>query len=239
MPTTVHRLQMAEVNLPGRFNPPAFVDTRVGVYAYLIRTRSLTVLVDTGVGTGNRHVDRTFEPERTALADALAAFGLTPADVDIIVNSHLHFDHCGNNQLSRGAEVFVQAQELEVARTTRHTVREWFDFDGARITPVTGDHSLADGITLLSTPGHTPGHQSVLVEDVDGIGNVLIAAQAAYTVDEYLRGGDPATQAHEGLETQYVQSIVRLKSLRAAAVYFSHDVKDGAQVRPTPSGQQV
>jgi N-acyl homoserine lactone hydrolase len=80
--------------------------------------------------------------------------------------------------------------------------------------------ALRSDIRLLTTPGHTPGHQSVLVETASG--PVLIAAQAAYRAAEYRLGGD-VLQAHSGLEDKYLQTIRQLKSLAPTAVYFSHD----------------
>ena len=221
MANSVHRLHMASVNLQGRFNPPTYLDTRIDVYAYLVITGSDVLLVDTGVGEGNEYIERMFEPRRTPIAEELARYGLETTDVNLLVNSHLHFDHCGNNRLFPGAEIFVQSNELSVARLPRYTVAEWFDYDGAPINAVSGDLEIGAGITLLASPGHTPGHQSVLVETVGG--NILIAAQAAYNADEYQRGGDPVEQAHEGLKEQYLQSISRLKSVAAEEVYFSHD----------------
>ncbi len=222
MSHSVHRLHLASVNLQGQFNPPTYLDTRIDVYAYLVITGSSDVLlIDTGVGEGNEYIERVFEPHRTPIAEELARFGLETTDVNLLVNSHLHFDHCGNNQLFPSAEIFVQSNELAIARTPRYTVAEWFDYDGARINAVSGDREISAGIRLLSSPGHTPGHQSVLVETVNG--NVLVAAQAAYTADEYRRGGDPAEQAHKGLEEQYLRSISRLKSVAAREIYFSHD----------------
>jgi glyoxylase-like metal-dependent hydrolase (beta-lactamase superfamily II) len=211
---------MARVNLAGQFNPPSYLDGRIDVYAYLVVTETDVLLIDTGVGEGNEYIERTFEPRRTPIAEELARFGVETADVNLLVNSHLHFDHCGNNRLFPGAEIFVQADELSAARTTRYTVTEWFDYEGARISPVSGDMEIREGIKLLSSPGHTPGHQSVLIETVSS--NILIAAQAAFTADEYQRGGD-AAQAHEGLEAQYLRSISKLKSVAADGVYFSHD----------------
>ena len=155
------------------------------------------------------------------MVDELARFGIESADVDIVVNSHLHFDHCGNNRLFSNAEFFVQEAELETARRGGYTVRPWFDFDGARITPVQGDVVIIPGVSAVSTPGHTPGHQSLVVE-MEGA-RVVIAAQAAFTADEYRRDGDPDVQAHDGLQRQYVESIARLKLLAADRVYFSHD----------------
>lgn len=221
MSPTIRRLNLARVNLKGQFNPPSYADTRIDVFAYLVITASEVLLIDTGVGMGNQYVDRTFEPHRTAIADALARFGVAPSDVTIVVNSHLHFDHCGNNSVFANARTFIQESELEVARTTSYTVRDWFDYPGARISPVAGDKQITDGITLIATPGHTPGHQSVLVETDEGL--AVIAAQAAYSADEFLRGGDPEVQAHEGFEVPYKQSIDRIKSIGAQRVYFSHD----------------
>ena len=214
---------MASVNLQGQFNPPTYLDTRINVYSYLVITSSDVLLIDTGVGVGSRQIEDRFEPRRTPIADELATFGVEVADVTLVANSHLHFDHCGNNKLFPNADIFVQEKELEIARTTTYTVLEWFDYDGARLNPVSGDMEISAGLKLLSSPGHTPGHQSVLVETVDGC--VLVAAQAAYTADEYQRGGNPAEQAHKGLEEQYLHSISRLKSIGAQEVYFSHDME--------------
>ena len=198
-----------------------YLDSRIDVYAYLVVTVSDVLLIDTGVGEGNEVIEKLFAPTRTPIVDELAIVGVKPGDVNLIVNSHLHFDHCGNNQLFPSAEIFAQADELSIAHTPRYTVTDWFDYDGARINSVSGEMEIGAGLKLLSTPGHTPGHQSVLVEADNG--HVLVAAQAAFTVEEYEQGGDAAAQAHSGLEVQYVQTISQLKSLSVAKVYFSHD----------------
>jgi glyoxylase-like metal-dependent hydrolase (beta-lactamase superfamily II) len=156
-----------------------------------------------------------------SLVEELARFGLLTSDIDLVVNSHLHFDHCGNNQLFPQAQIFVQADELAIARTPNYTVTEWFDYAGAPLYPVSGNIEIRPGIKLLSTPGHTPGHQAVLIET--GSACQLVAAQAAYTAGEFDRGGDPEEQAHSGLEAQYRRSIARLKTLSATHIYFSHD----------------
>jgi N-acyl homoserine lactone hydrolase len=211
------------VKLAGQFNPPTYVDTRIDVFAYLVIAEDGVLLIDTGVGVGNETIDRRFEPVRRSLTDALAEHGVAPGEVRYVVNSHLHFDHCGNNGAFPAAEVLVQADELAVARALgdRYTVPCWFDHDAARIRAVQGDEEIGPGISLIASPGHTPGHQSVLVDLGDR--RVLVAAQAAFTADEYRRGGDPKEQAHEGFEAAYVQSIARLKALAADETRFSHD----------------
>jgi glyoxylase-like metal-dependent hydrolase (beta-lactamase superfamily II) len=212
---------MARVNLPAQYNPPTYTDTRINVYAYLVVTDSDVILIDTGVGAGNKIIEDRFAPLLTPITEELARFDISLPEVSIIVNSHLHFDHCGNNAMFPDAEIYVQERELEIARNTRYTVTNWFDYNGARIKSIAGDMEISKGVKLLASPGHTPGHQSVFLESTER--NILMAAQAAYTADEYLRGGDPVDQAHEGLGEVYVQSITRLKSLDAAQVYFSND----------------
>ena len=224
---SVNRLHFGSVKLAGRYNPPTHADTRIEVFGYLVVTESSdVVLIDTGVGERNRYIDTTFEPVRTSVVDELARFGVATSDVQFVVNSHLHFDHCGNNRLFRAARVLIQRTELEVARdpNARHTINDWLDYRGARITAVDGDSEIVAGVRLLASPGHTPGHQSVLI--TSSAGRTLVAAQAAFTLDEYRRGGDPKEQAHAGFVDQYCDSIVRLKATGVPDVRFSHDASD-------------
>ncbi len=218
---SIHRLHLADVDIKGAFNPPTFLDSRIPVYGFLLRGSNEAVLVDTGVGESNEYIDRTFRPQRFSLKELLATHGVATHDVTTIVNSHLHFDHCGNNALFGSARFYVQSRELEIARAGRYTIREWFDFPGADIEPVDEDLELDNGIRLIATPGHTPGHQSVLVPTSEG--SALIVAQATFTHDEFLRGGDPDTQSHEGLGQAYMQSLKRLKEMTPHVLFFSHD----------------
>jgi N-acyl homoserine lactone hydrolase len=96
-----------------------------------------------------------------------------PRDVACVINTHLHFDHCGGNRLFPGVPIHVQARELADARALDdYTIREWVDFDGATYVEHAGEVELLPGIRLLPTPGHTDGHQVVVVETDTGT-NVL------------------------------------------------------------------
>src|SRR5437870_12943809 len=69
------------------------------------------------------------------------------AGVDVVVNTHLHFDHCGGNHLFAGRPIYVQRQELEDARTEDdYTIREWVDAPGVRYEPVDGELELLHGL---------------------------------------------------------------------------------------------
>ena len=137
----IHRLHLATFKLAGAFNPPSFRDTRADLFGYLILTGDEPILLDTGIGEGVAIIEQRYEPQRLCLTEALGRHGLEPADIGIVVNSHLHFDHCGNNRLFPQARIIVQREELAVARDrgVRYTVPEWFDYPGARLEAVAGD----------------------------------------------------------------------------------------------------
>src|SRR5579863_5644543 len=106
-----------------------------------------------------------------------------PRDAVCVINTHLHFDHCGGNRLFRGVPIHVQARELADARADDdYTIPEWVDFEGAAYVEHDGEAEVLPGVRLLPTPGHTRGHQSVLVDTPDGL--VVIGGDVAYTFHE-------------------------------------------------------
>ena len=222
MTIPVQRVDYGSVKLSGTYNPPSFQDTRIPVFGYLIRVPTKTILVDTGAGQDHDYVNKVFAPELNSIDAALGVHGITVAEIDCIVNSHLHFDHCGQNRAFADIPHYVQQAEVAALAIENYTIKDWPVPDAFRI--VDGDVEVCPGITLLSSPGHTPGHQSVLVE-AGGIKH-LIAAQAAFSFDEFHRGGDPEVQAHEGLEQAYVDSLHRLRGLCADRIYLSHDIRE-------------
>ena len=89
-------------------------------------------------------------------------FDLT--SVDIVVNTHLHYDHCGGNHLFAGKPIYVQRQELEDALTEEdYTIREWVEVVREDYVPVDGELELLPGVRLVPGPGHTRGSQLVVV----------------------------------------------------------------------------
>src|SRR5688500_7602444 len=87
------------------------------------------------------------------------------AGIDIVVNTHLHFDHCGGNHLFAGRPIYVQHLELDDARSKDdYTIREWVDAPGVRYVPVDGELELLPRLRLVPAPGHTRGLQVVVVE---------------------------------------------------------------------------
>ncbi|MGI9432157.1 MAG: N-acyl homoserine lactonase family protein [Myxococcota bacterium] len=215
---TVHRLLLAEMTCPDFHPTPG---DEVEVYAYLIEHPEGAVLVDSGMGSDNAFLNRAYRPRLVPLSEALGEAGCRISDVVALVNSHLHFDHCGNNRRLLGVPTWVQRKEVEAAREPHYTIREWFDFDGAALRMADGEMEVLPGVRLIPTPGHTPGHQSVLVEG--GKQRVLIGAQAAYRLEEWRAGADPPVNSQPGLEERYRATFEGLQRLGADAVYLSHD----------------
>jgi N-acyl homoserine lactone hydrolase len=130
------------------------------VYVHVIDHPDGRVLVDTGM-TELHPAGADLDPRLKPLDQQ----DLDLASVDVIINTHLHFDHCGGNHLFTGKPIYVQGQELDDARTLDdYTIREWVDPPGIRYVPVDGELSLLPGIRLLPAPGHTRGSQIVVVD---------------------------------------------------------------------------
>ncbi len=144
------------------------------VYVHVIDHPEGRVLVDTGLT--QRHPAVADMDPRLVAPGALA--DLDPAGIDLVVNTHLHFDHCGGNHLFTAKPVYVQRRELDDARTQEdYTIPEWVDAPGVQYVPVDGEHELLPGIRLVPTPGHTRGSQVVVVETEDG--RVVICGDTA------------------------------------------------------------
>jgi glyoxylase-like metal-dependent hydrolase (beta-lactamase superfamily II) len=216
-------LYLAEVHLSERDRwPPGEV---FPVVAHAITHRDGVFLFDTGLGTGNAEVDDQFTPTHFAIADALSAHGIAMADVTAVANCHLHLDHAGQNGLFPERSIFVQRREWAMVREPDYTIPEWVDVPGLDYEVIEGEVDVGPGLRLISTTGHTPGHQSLAIDTADG--TVLIAGQAVLTVPEWtgedddLRSGVP--REGEDLREEYVASVGRLRALDPVRVHFVHD----------------
>ncbi len=207
------RLHLGSVTMGGREWP---------VHGFVVTHPTAgAILVDTGVGGPDAMLSEWRAVNRN-VADALADHGLSPADVRIVVNTHLHFDHCGWNAVFPHAPFWVQRAELERARREEPDLVAWFDFSGARFELLDGDAEVADGGRLITTPGHTGGHQSAVVDLPDGP-EVLIG-DAAYT-RRIWRHPDAAELPRGQAEDRpaWRRSVDRVRAVEPARIHFCHD----------------
>ena len=185
------------------------------------------ILVDTGAGKLPESLEKFFPVKRKThetLEVQLRKHGLKPDDIDIVVNTHLHFDHCGNNKLFKSARFIVQKAELQYAYEPEKFmqtayVREFFDVKGLNYETVRGDCRVCEDVHLISTFGHTIGHQSVVVKGNDGK-NLVYCGDAAPIRENLERRNVPGIlyNTHEALK-----SIDKLRGIENAVYIYSHD----------------
>jgi N-acyl homoserine lactone hydrolase len=194
------------------------------VFAFALRHETGLLLYETGIGRGNERLDGCYQVVHRSIEAELEAHGHCLDDVRLVVNSHLHFDHCGNNTRFPGVPIYVQTSEYEAARRPNYTVPEWVDFEGADYAIVDGDTQVADGVRVMSTPGHTRGHQSLVINTSSG--TVALAGQAVYSIAEYehirMTGTAPEDDPQPD-PAEYLKSAARIIELEPRRVYFSHN----------------
>jgi N-acyl homoserine lactone hydrolase len=162
---------------------------------YLVDHPDGRLLFDTGMGH-HPEIDAHYHPSLTPLPAALAAAGSRVDDVTLVVNCHLHVDHCGGNPQLAGRPILVQRAELAAAHQPDYTLPELVDAPGLRYEELAGEIEPLAGVSVLPTPGHTAGHQSLLVRHGDGT-VVVLAGQTHDTATGFsadalaVRAGDP------------------------------------------------
>lgn len=194
------------------------------VLGYLVTHQRGQLLFDTGMGA-DPDVDEHYRPRRVALIDGLRSAGKSIDDVTVVANCHLHFDHCGGNPQLRGRPIAVQAAELETARrTVDYTLPDLVDAPGLRYEVLDGEAEVMSGVFVIPTPGHTSGHQSVVVRQENG--SVVVAGQSHDTASSYSadvlawRAGRDQHAARLPLTPPWVD---RLQQFDPRRVVFAHD----------------
>jgi N-acyl homoserine lactone hydrolase len=192
------------------------------VHGFVVTHPGGAVLVDTGVG-GPPDVLTDWRVVNRTVAEALADIDMTPADIDLVINTHLHFDHCGQNAVFKNVACWVQRAELARAKVESPELYDWFDFMNARFELLDGDTEVVPGLSVITTPGHTSGHQSVVVSTGDG-GAELLIGDAAYTSAQYARPDDGELPPGQAADTvSWRESLSRVHALAPARVHFCHD----------------
>jgi glyoxylase-like metal-dependent hydrolase (beta-lactamase superfamily II) len=164
-----------------KFPPDAQNRLHVAMNSLVIRTGDHTILVDTGAGNKlPEKMHRIFSIEERLLSN-LAAAGFAPDDFDIVINTHLHFDHCGWNTIQRPdgtlvptfprARYYCQRGELAHAHQQHERDRVSYlsaNYDplvaSGRATLLDGDAPIVPGVRVQLFPGHTEHHQAVIIE---------------------------------------------------------------------------
>ena len=177
-------------------------DDRMPVYVHLIDHPDARVLVDTGM-TERHPLVADMDPRLRPLSEQ----DLDLAGIDIVVSTHLHFDHCGGNHLFAGRPIYVQRRELDDARGENYTIPEWVDAPGVEYVTVDGEHELLAGLRLVPAPGHSDGMQVVVIET--GGRPVVVGGDVAVRLGEL---DEPSTEGQR-----------RVRALDPELVWLAHE----------------
>lgn len=142
------------------------------VYTWYIEGAEKKILVDSGAGKKFAHEFRGFTSEEVmSFEGALASIGLKPEDIDIVIQTHLHWDHCNNTYKCKNARVVVQEEELKFALSPHPMMINLYHrplFRDLKFLTINGRCEIFPGIELIPAPGHTPGIQAVSVHTDKG-----------------------------------------------------------------------
>jgi N-acyl homoserine lactone hydrolase len=216
----------------------------IGIPAYLLETdRGGRILFDTGFppayATDPGQAARDGLPSFGRLIDfglaqtapgALAALGLTPADIDLVILSHGHIDHVGALPLFAHAPIVMTRVERADPRPSYFGSARPMDWPAADYRLIDGDTPVCQGLTLVPTPGHTPGHLSAIL-DLPATGPVILAADAINRASEpgegFVDAADPAAAR---------ASADRLLSFAPGAfLIYGHDPAQWPTLRKAPA----
>ncbi len=197
---------------------------KVPAWSVAVYGNGKKILIDTGVHDAqwvNDNVEIFSMAEDEKMENALQKYlGWKMDEVDIVINTHLHYDHCGNNRKFINAEFFVQRKEWEVAHEPlpiHKTIylAELFDKCAMNYLSwhfVDGEETVLPGIMVFPTPGHSAGHQSVLIATKEGV--VCACGDVCNTMDN-LRNDLPP-----GITTSNSDVLKSYREIRRRANYF-------------------
>jgi N-acyl homoserine lactone hydrolase len=242
------RMRLVHTLLDREFTEP------LPIYAFAIEHPDGVIVVDTGETARvaepgyfprvqaivQRAVREEVAPEQE-IGPQLERLGIHPSDVRMVVMTHLHTDHAGGLGHFRGRDIVVTREELRYAsglagRLHGYPNNQWPSWFAPRTVELEPDpfgpfpHSLrvAEGVTLVGTPGHTPGHVSVVVEE-DGH-SVFIAGDSSYTEAAMLRGVADGVGPDAGAQRLTHERIRKYASATPTVYLPAHDPDTGTRL---------
>ncbi len=179
-------------------NPEMWVE--IPATAWLLRGGDALVLVDTGMcdteRAGRYHYPGSRQEEEERIDRALLKQGVSPEEVEIVIHTHLHWDHSHNQRFFKKARFYVQRKELQFAMAPLPPYYRSYESVALGARPpfidtlyelLDGEGEIVPGVRVFPTPGHSPGHQAVAVET--GKGAYVVAGDAVMCWENW--AGDP------------------------------------------------
>ncbi|GED02609.1 quorum-quenching N-acyl homoserine lactonase AiiA [Bacillus atrophaeus] len=215
------------------------------VWSFLLETTDGPILIDTGMPDafvnnpeyfkGTKREGRVV-PKMTAndkIVNILKSAGYHAGDIQAVISSHLHLDHAGGNGHFPKTPIFIQQAEFDAAMGNDDYSPEECRLPDLQYQIIEGDREVAPGVQIFSTPGHSPGHQSVLVT-TEHSGPILLTIDVAYTRENFDNGVPFLSYDSEST----VRSIKRMKGLiekvQPSKVFFGHDRVQAREAKVFP-----
>lgn len=159
--------------------------------------------------------------------EQLDEIGVSPDDIDYLAFSHMHIDHTGNANQFKSATLLMQEKEYFVAFDTTNKPYNYADYEAlkdSKIIKINGDYDVfGDGsVQLIATPGHTAGHQSLLVR-LEETGAVILSGDITYYQESYVSDGLPTFNVNRAQSVASLAKIKKLVKEQNAQLWIQHD----------------
>jgi glyoxylase-like metal-dependent hydrolase (beta-lactamase superfamily II) len=221
------------------------------VFTYLIEGGEKLVLVDTGMSDTKRadayHHPGSYQPKGMSIVEQLQKIGYQPTDIDIVLFTHLHWDHCFYMDKFTNAQFIVNKKEYDFAMNPIPLYYKSYEapelgivrpFEGLEMTLVEGETEILPGIRVFETPGHSVGHQAVEVDTNNG--KYIICGDAIFILDNL----KPIPEIHYNITppNRYAnivetwQSIEKIKNRAQSEdrIMTCHDISMLERMKETP-----
>jgi glyoxylase-like metal-dependent hydrolase (beta-lactamase superfamily II) len=217
---------------------------------YLIRHAKGLMVWDSGINDSVAAMPDGFQRNETSpryilrkpFREQLAALGVDPAKVQHVAFSHTHGDHVGNGNLFSGATLYIQQAEYDAAFGPEAQSKWNFETENYqklrtnRIVKLTGDHDVfGDGsVVILSTPGHTPGHQSLLVR-LPRRGPVILSGDAVHLQENWRERRVPSFNYNREQSLASMDKLSGVIANTRAELWINHDKAQSDTIPKAPA----
>lgn len=218
---------------------------KMQIWTFLLETTDGPILIDTGMPDsfihnpnyykGTRREGRVVPAmtENDSILAVLKRVGYRADDIQLLISSHLHLDHAGGNGHFRNSPILIQRAEYDAAMSNDDYSPQECRLPDLKYQIINGDYEVAPRVNILFTPGHSPGHQSVLIT-TEASGPVLLTIDVAYTRENF-ENGVPFLSSDPELATKSIQRMHELiKEVRPSVVFFGHDEVQARECRVFP-----